>query len=1527
MLEVNNFNAIRISLASPDQIREWSKGEVTKPETINYRTLKPEKDGLFDERIFGPTKDWECYCGKYKRIRYKGIICDKCGVEVTRSKVRRERMGHIQLASPVSHIWYFKGTPSRLGILLDISPRNLERILYFALFIVTSVDEDVRRRLLAQLEEEAAGRGGKSGQALTDLEDELGSGINRQKDELHAQLASTKSDLEAQRAARTEEIAAAAQAVEAQLKALKTGVTEETIVFAPTGEVIVAAGDKGGKEAVARLRSVVSAETERVTEEIQTRERDEATAVEQKVADLRAAMDDALEAEREKLAERAQGTKEELRRIRDELESIKPMMTLGETEVRQLEERFNQVGRGRLFSAGMGAEAVRDIISRMDLEELARTLHVEVRTSSGQRRKKAIKRLRLIEAFRRSGTRPEWMILSVLPVIPPDLRPMVQLDGGRFATSDLNDLYRRVINRNNRLKRLLELGAPEIIIRNEKRMLQEACDALIDNGRRGRAIAGTGNHRLKSLSDMLKGKQGRFRQNLLGKRVDYSGRSVIVVGPELKLHQCGLPKKMALELFKPFVMRQLVEKGFAHNIKSAKRIVERVRPEVWDVLEEVIKDHPVLLNRAPTLHRLGIQAFMPVLVEGSAIQIHPLVCTAFNADFDGDQMAVHVPLSTAAQEEARTMMLSTANLLSPADGSPVVAPTQDMVLGCYYLTMERDARQKLVRSFADEDEALYAYEISARGLADASERRSEAGDADEPGDTGIASRLGLHEPIDVVVQAWDEEADALRPTSVRTTVGRIIFNGIVPDRLRFKNHAMKRSELKRIVDECYRILGPEETAHLVDGIKDVGFKFATRGGMTIGLWDIVTPLDKTTRLGATDAAVSDIDKQFSRGLITEDERYEQVVELWQRTTKDVSDAMMVSLPEDNALRMMTDSGARGNKGNIGQLGAMRGLMADPSGRIIDVPVRSNFREGMSVLEYFISTHGARKGLADTALRTADSGYLTRRLVDVAQDVITRDEDCGTEEGSWITAADTADMTGATWPATDDGTRQTVREEFRKRLVGRLSAAPLPDPASKAKNPRLLVERNELITEEISASIEAAGVDEVLVRSPLTCEARYGVCRRCYGRNLATGEPVGVGEAVGIIAAQSIGEPGTQLTMRTFHTGGVAGLDITAGLPRVEELFEARVPKGKAEISHIDGTVTILRAESGTKVKVTSRETYDSAIVLPADAELLAAAGDLVEAGQVIARVGTDGAGDVASPVQGFLARTDDGLVVRAEDIVEREYAIPHNARLLVGENEDVRAGDAITDGPINPQEYLDTRGRDAVQRYLVKEVQKVYRSQGVTINDKHIEIIVRQMLRKVRIDQPGDSELLPTELIDRLDFEEVNNRVLAEGGEPATAQTVLLGVTKASLNTSSFLAAASFQETTRVLTEAAINGAKDHLIGLKENVIIGKLIPAGSGAPANLAARKERERRAALEALAGESLEDGGAAYNPFLEDGSPRPSDDDAAGLARAATIAGSEDDGFNPFLADAETSSDDEIDPDRNPLLQGEREAEPEA
>ena len=1428
MLEVNNFNAIRISLASPEQIRDWSSGEVTKPETINYRTLKPEKDGLFDERIFGPTKDWECYCGKYKRIRYKGIICDKCGVEVTRAKVRRERMGHIQLASPVSHIWYFKGTPSRLGILLDISPRNLERILYFALYIVTHVDEDARRRALMALDEEAEGRGG-AGKGGDEFEDEQHAVFVRQKGELLAAQAALLVDLEAERSRRTDEISGAAKEIQARLAELKTSVTEDTVAFAPTGEVVLAAGEKGAKEAVARLRKFATAESERVTEEFRVREAGEQHATEQKIADLELEMQAAIDARREDRKRAAEGRKDEIRRQRDEIEGLKPLVMLSETDFRYLDEKYGAgagagARGGRIFWAGMGAEAIRDIITRMELEVLGRALHVQVRTTSGQRRKKAIKQLRLIEAFRRSGTRPEWMILSVLPVLPPELRPMVQLDGGRFATSDLNDLYRRVINRNNRLKRLLELGAPEIIIRNEKRMLQEACDALVDNGRRGRAIAGTGNHRLKSLSDMLKGKQGRFRQNLLGKRVDYSGRSVIVVGPELKLHQCGLPKKMALELFKPFVMRQLVEKGFAHNIKSAKRIVERVNPAVWDVLEEVIKDHPVLLNRAPTLHRLGIQAFMPVLVEGSAIQIHPLVCTAFNADFDGDQMAVHVPLSTAAQEEARTMLLSTSNLLSPADGSPIVTPTQDMVLGCYFLTTDvperdRDGNLPAPRPFADEESALLAFELSSGGMAGGSSRTSSPFADDDPrAKVAYAPvSLRLHEPIDVSVQTWDEAAGALVDRRIVTTVGRIIFNQVVPEQLRFVDREMRRIHLRDLVDRCYRQLGPTATAHMVDGIKRIGFEYATRGGMTIAVSDIEVPKEKKELLALADGQVTKIDGQYQRGLITEDERYEAVVDVWQKTSRTLSDKMMENLDPQSAVAMMTTSGARGNKGNIGQLGAMRGLMADPSGRIIDVPVRSNFREGMTVLEYFISTHGARKGLADTALRTADSGYLTRRLVDVAQDVITRDDDCGTEEGSWITRSESDEI------ASEEGA-------FARRLVGRFAAATVT-----AADGAVVAERNEELTEEVSTRVEAAGVKEVLVRSPLTCEARYGVCRFCYGRNLATGSLVGVGEAVGIIAAQSIGEPGTQLTMRTFHTGGVAqaGADITAGLPRVEELFEARIPKGKAEISHIDGIVEIIRADLGTKVKVTSVEQFDAPLRLPPGAELLAAAGDLVEKSQVLARMsGKDGGSDgldIVAPENGILIRDGDQLAIRAEDRVEREYSIPHNARLLVENGQEIRAGDAITDGPINPQEYLDTRGKDAVQRYLVKEVQKVYRSQGVTINDKHIEIIVRQMLRKIRVTEAGDTQFLWGEQVDKLEFEAENEAVEKKGGKPAEASPVLLGITKASLETDSFLSAASFQDTTRVLTEAATRSKIDSLRGFKENVIMGHIIPAGTG--------------------------------------------------------------------------------------------------
>ena len=1489
MLEVNNFDSIRVALASPEQIRGWSKGEVTKPETINYRTLKPEKDGLFDERIFGPTRDWECYCGKYKRIRYKGIICDKCGVEVTRSKVRRERMGHIQLASPVSHIWYFKGTPSRLATLLEISPRNLEKVLYFAQYIVTSVDEDARKEALKGLDDELAGRGGG---ATAEEESEINARLKRQLTELEREVRARIEQVESDRAERAQAMGEAAQITERAINDLGEEKADGAIVFETTAEIIVADGALGGKEGKARLRAVLTQASIDDEQNFTALKESIAKEGEQKKADLKALAEGEVGALRANAKTSAQSRKEEIAKEKKALLSLKAFQLLPEIgredeldSFRTLDAKFgSERPRGaRIFRAGMGAEAVRELIERMDLDAEAKELAVEVRNTAGMRRKKAIKRLRLLEAFRRSGARPEWMIMSVLPVIPPDLRPMVQLDGGRFATSDLNDLYRRVINRNNRLKRLIELGAPEIIVRNEKRMLQEAVDALIDNGRRGRAISGTGNHRLKSLSDMLKGKQGRFRQNLLGKRVDYSGRSVIVVGPELKLHECGIPKKMALELFKPFVMRQLVELGHAHNIKSAKRLTERATDVVWEVLADVIKDHPVLLNRAPTLHRLGIQAFMPVLVEGSAIRIHPLVCTAFNADFDGDQMAVHVPLSEAAQQEARELMLSSNNLLSPADGSPIVSPTQDMVLGCFYLTQETalaDSAKR--RRFSDETEALLAYDLG---------------------------QIAIHAPIDVVAKVWDEKSEQLVEQLIETTIGRVKFNEILPDRLRFVNRSLARADLRELISRSFQLLGKVETALLADGIKRVGFEAATRGGMTISVFDIAMAQGKKAIIAEADKDVAKVDGQYTQGLITDEERYKNVIRVWQKATGDIGTAMMEELntkkggrdPQFHPLLMMTNSGARGNKGNIGQLGAMRGLMADPSGRIIDVPVKSNFREGMTVLEYFISTHGARKGLADTALRTADSGYLTRRLVDVAQDVIVRIEDCGTAEATHITLADTADVTGTEWPiAADHPDMKELRSTFARRLLGRIAAEEIKLDASHS------IVRGEEINEAYSASIAAAvKVEVVAVRSPLSCVAPAGVCQACYGRNLATGKLIEMGESVGIMAAQSIGEPGTQLTMRTFHTGGVAGLDITAGLPRVEELFEARKPKGKAEISRIDGVVEVIRSDAGTIVEVTHSEKYEIELDLPIDAALTAREGDLVEAGQLIGTSATTG--DLTAPVKGLLVKSSVGLVIRAEDVVPAsKYPIPHNAKLLVKSGDRVRAGDPLTDGPLDPQELLEVRGRAEVQNYLVKEVQKVYRSQGVTISDKHIEIIVRQLLRKVRVDNPGDTKMLPTELADRLAFERENARVLAEGGEPATAAPQLLGVTKASLNTESFLAAASFQETTRVLTEAAITGARDYLVGLKENVIIGKLIPAGTGAPDKVAARKEAEKLRAAAALAGGDLptDFGKDDFNVFLESDEGGAGQDDVSQLVALLTEEKPSAEGeteANPFLADA--------------------------
>ncbi|MBI4321498.1 MAG: DNA-directed RNA polymerase subunit beta' [Chloroflexi bacterium] len=1380
MLEVNDFNAVRISLASPEQIRSWSYGEVTKPETINYRTLKPEKDGLFCEKIFGPTKDWECYCGKYKRVRYKGIVCDKCGVEVARAKVRRERMGHIDLASPVSHIWFVKGTPSRTGLLLDVSPRSLERVLYFAQFIVIGVDREARKKALAQIEHELVSAVGRVQKTAQEKIGEANSHLLEHIAELEASREATHKSLEEMLARDTEAIISMASPVQERLQELLNQAAPEDITLGE--EVLVREDAAVNRDVMEKLKDLTRARLEDAEREVRQDQAYNTDRVGAEIDHLRAVAEEEIGQATSKMNDEIARLEQEADAKRREIEALEALQLLSESRYRELNEKY-----GKMFKAGTGAEAVREILVTLDLNNLAEELRREIRLSSGsgQRRKKATKRLRVVEAFRKSGNRPEWMIFRVLPVLPPDLRPMVQLDGGRFATSDLNDLYRRVINRNNRLKRLLELGAPEIIVRNEKRMLQEAVDSLIDNGRRGRAVSGSSNHKLKSLSDMLKGKQGRFRQNLLGKRVDYSGRSVIVVGPDLTLDQCGLPKRMALELFKPFVMRRLVERGYAHNIKSAKRIVERVKPEVWDVLEEVIKDHPVLLNRAPTLHRLGIQAFQPVLIEGSAIQIHPLVCAAFGADFDGDQMAVHVPLSAQAREEARTLMLSTFNLLSPSSGEPIVAPTLDMVLGCYYLTIMKPGAKGEGKAFSNPDDARLAYDLGV---------------------------IDLHASVKVrLARVEDEE-----PELISTTIGRIIFNEVLPPALRFKNETMDRKALRSIVAECNRLYGNERSAHVVDDIKNIGFAYATRSGITIAIDDIQIPAARDTLLAEADARIEEIQKQFRRGLITEEERYTQAVEIWSETTEEVTKAVADSMDRFGPVYMMTTSGAKGNIQQLRQMAAMRGLMTAPSGRIIDLPIRSSFREGLTVLEYFISTHGARKGLADTAIRTADSGYLTRRLIDVAQDVIINEEDCGTTGGIWL----------------DQQGERGMVEPLADRILGRFAASRVVHPATG----EIIAERNEEIDEEKSRQIVEINVGRVQVRSPLTCEARHGICQRCYGRSLARGRAVEMGEAVGIIAAQSIGEPGTQLTMRTFHTGGIAGVDITSGLPRVEELFEARVPKGQAIVSEIDGLVEIERGEDTRRIKIVSQEVYRDEIPVGRDFAVLVSDGDWVEVGAVLARGAED---EIIAPMAGNVAITEDKITIWYEDKEEREYVAPPAARLRVDTGARVAAGDLLTEGAANPQDILRVLGREAVQRYLVDEVQKVYRSQGVTINDKHIEIIVRQMLRKVKVETPGDTDRLPSELLDRFAYEDINQRVLAEGGEPATALTVLLGVTKASLNTESFLAAASFQETTRVLTEAAIHGKVDHLLGLKENVIIGKLIPAGSG----MRKRKEEEAR------------------------------------------------------------------------------------
>jgi len=1384
-LEIRDIDAVRINLASPDKIREWSFGEVTKPETINYRRLRPEKDGLFCEAIFGPTKDWQCYCGKYKKIRYKGIVCEKCGVEVTHSRVRRERMGHIELATPIAHIWYTRRSPSYLGLILNISQRNLDRVLYFAQYIITGIDQDARLKALRRLDDE-----------LTRETDRLNQQIEEQVQTLEAQLADEAAQLSTEHErlvqefkekldAATNEVMTQAADVQKQLDEYRDKPAPADIKLAEGSDaIIVLKGETVTREAHARLNDVVQARLSEVEAAVQNARAEALAPVDARQDYLHQQVADKREALRSDSADQLNEVQERVEDQKDELRSLRVRQLINESRHRELEEKWPKV-----FKAGMGAQAIYDITKSIELEPLSLKLRHEIYVSkSKQRRKKAAKRLRVIEALRASKNRPEWMILTVLPVIPPDLRPMVQLDGGRFATSDLNDLYRRVVNRNNRLKHLIKLQAPEVIVRNEMRMLQEAVDSLIDNSRRGKAISLRGSRQLKSLSDMLKGKQGRFRRNLLGKRVDYSGRSVIVVGPELKLHQCGLPKRMALELFRPFVMQKLVEYNHAINIKGAKRAIEREAPEVWEVLDEVIHTRPVLLNRAPTLHRLGIQAFEPLLVEGNAIQIHPLVCAAFNADFDGDQMAVHVPLSDPAVAEARELMLSRNNLLLPSNGEPIVGPTKDMVLGCYYLTMELAGVQGEGKTFSDYDEVSLAYSLG---------------------------KVDLHAKITF----YTKPGPRRKPKLIETTVGRVLFNEILPQPLRFFNEVLDKGGLKALVGRSYQELGPSETAELVDKIKEIGFKYATRSGITVAIEDLTIPDDKPVILEEINNKVSEVERQYRRGLITENEQYIKTVELWTEATERITEAVARDLDPFGSIGIMAYSGAtKGSLQPVRQMAGMRGLMADPSGRIIALPIRSNFREGLNALEYFISTHGARKGLADTALRTADAGYLTRRLVDVSQDVIINQEDCGTKAGIWI-----------------ERTRGDVMgEHFSERIVGRVAAGRVVNPTTG----EVLVDAGQMIDDRIAKQIESEEIEHVYARSPLTCALRYGVCANCYGRDMARRNKVQVGEAVGIIAAQSIGEPGTQLTLRTFHTGGVAGTeDITQGLPRVQELFEARNPKGQATIADITGVVHLRHEGDLRWAQVVASEMERQPHSVPKNYKLMVEDGAEVKAGAVLAKRGDK---QILAETDGKVAIEDREVFVCHEHREQREYEIGAAARLRVDEGQVIKAGERITEGTLNPHEILEIMGIEAVEEYVLEEIQKVYRSQGVPIHDKHIEIIIRQMLRHVKVTSSGDTSLLPGDLVDRLDFERSNNEVMAEGGEPATAQPVLLGITKAALNTESFLSAASFQHTISVLSNAAIEGKHDDLHGLKESVIIGKLIPAGTGF------RRRQEKREAL---------------------------------------------------------------------------------
>jgi len=1385
-VKTKGLQKLRIGIASPEIIRSWSYGEVLEPETINYRRLRPEKDGLFCEAIFGPTRDYQCHCGKYKNIRYKGIICDKCGVEVTRSAVRRERMGHIELAAPVAHLWFSRRIPSILGRLLDMSRRDLDRVLYFAQYIVTYVDEEARKRALEQLDTRFTSGEGEVGVDFSE-------GIKAkeiEREERLKELEDKQHDIETrydeQIAEDLEPVIKQGQRLEKTLQDNVDEAAKDDLIFPETKVVIVKKGKKISTAHIANIQDVVKQRLTEIEESLKEAKENELEHIKLDVARVRAETTQEITQLRDSLDLAINSAQSEYKRLRDELLNMQPLTFLGEAEYRELRSRWGQV-----FQAEMGAEAFYDILKRLDLEALSKDLWNEIKTTgSKQKRKKAIKRLKVVDAFQNTENQPEWMILTVLPVIPPDLRPMVQLDGGRFATSDLNDLYRRVINRNNRLKRLLELGAPDVIVRNEKRMLQEAVDSLIDNSQRGKALSRRGRRELKSLSDMLKGKKGRFRRNLLGKRVDYSGRSVIVSGPKLEMSQCGLPKKMALELYRPFVISILEKRGFATNVKGAKRLIERNRPEVWEALDEAIKSRPVLLNRAPTLHRLGIQAFEPQLIEGSAIQLHPLVCPAFNADFDGDQMAVHVPLSQKAVTEARELMLSTKNLLKPANGEPIIAPSKDMVLGVFFLTREDERPYPGDgRIFSSMIEVETAY---------------------------LLDQVKIPTKIKLLAETWydedDERMNAPEERVIETTVGRTIFNLALPYEVQFNNWPLVKGDVKDLITEIYEFCDNETTTWAADSIKDLGFEFATKSGYSIAVADLQIPPEKEVIVADAFEKVSEVERSFRRGLLTAQEQDDRLIDIWQKTTSVVGDAVKANMDPHGNMAVMALSGAtKGGFGPVSQLAGMRGLMADPSGQIIPVPIRSSFREGLTALEYFISSHGARKGLADTALRTADAGYLTRRLVDVSQDAIINNEDCETD--NCIVLERSEDVAG-----------QTLQDRVFSRV--------LADHVVDQETGEVLVEKNTLVSREIARKIQKSNVDKVKVFSPLTCELEYGLCAKCYGLDLGRGQPVQKGATVGIVAAQSIGEPGTQLTLRTFHTGGVAAAsDITTGLPRVEELFEARkAPKGEAVLTEIAGRVSIEKSDRYSDmrvVRISHSEMISDAYDLEKSWRKRVKDEDKVEEGDVIASLDADNK---------LLARNSGRVRIEGRTIIisyevkdEKYYDIPSNARLAVEDGEMVEPAQRLTEGSLNTHDILRISGRDACQKYMLSEVQRVYRSQGQSIHDKHFEIVIAKMMSRVNVTDSGDSDTLPRELTNRIGVMQENEDLLQEGKRPLKYNDVLLGITKAALNTDSFLSAASFQHTIKILTQAAVNRDEDPLFGLKENVIIGKLIPAGTG--------------------------------------------------------------------------------------------------